>query len=87
MTTTAKALVNRLRQVRAAVLRAELAVTVAQVLFWTALITVPAGLLLLARRRIRSEPAPWSPPAATAHHSPQQPATPEDNRSNSNSQG
>ena len=87
MTAKAKALVHRLRQIRKTALRAELAVTAAQVLFWTALIAVPAGALLLARRRTRSEPAPWSPPPAPAHHAPQQPTSPEDGRAHPNSQG
>lgn len=87
MTATAKALVHRLRQIRKTALRAELAVTAAQVLFWTALIAVPAGALLLARRRTRNEPAPWSPPPASAHHSPQQSAIAEDSCDGSNSQG
>jgi hypothetical protein len=47
---TLRALVHRLRQARAVVLRAELAVTVAQILFWGALIGVLAGLALRARR-------------------------------------
>ncbi|WP_156771920.1 hypothetical protein [Mycobacterium sp. 1245805.9] len=50
MKTTSRALVHRLRQARAVVLRAELALTGAQILFWVALIGVPVGLALRARR-------------------------------------
>ena len=87
MTATAKALLHRRRQVRSTVLRAELALTAAQVLFWTALIAVPAGLVLLARRRSHSGPAPWGSPAAGAHPSPRPPAPAQATGADSNSQG
>jgi hypothetical protein len=54
--TTLKALVHRLRQARSAVLRAQLALTGAQILFWAALIAAPVALALRAReRRMRPE--------------------------------
>jgi LPXTG-motif cell wall-anchored protein len=52
-----KALAHRLRQARAVALRAELAVTGAQILFWLALIGVLAGLALRLLRRRRQTPA------------------------------
>jgi hypothetical protein len=54
--TTLKALIHRLRQARAMALRAELAVTGAQILFWAALIGVLAGLALRLRRRNQTPP-------------------------------
>ncbi len=70
MKTTLKALVHRLRQARAVALRAELAVTGAQILFWAALIGVLAGLALRLRRLGRTPPQQPSSadttPAATA---------------------
>lgn len=56
MQTTLKAVAHRLRQARAVALRAELAVTGAQILFWVALIGVLAGLALRLRRRRRIPP-------------------------------
>ncbi|ORW27264.1 hypothetical protein AWB91_02860 [Mycobacterium paraense] len=56
MKTTLKALMHRLRQARAMALRAELAVTGAQILFWAALIGVLAGLALRLRRRSQTPP-------------------------------
>lgn len=53
MKTTLRALAHRLRQARAVALRAELAVTGAQILFWVALIGVLAGLAMRLRRRRR----------------------------------
>ncbi|OBF62506.1 hypothetical protein A5787_16370 [Mycobacterium sp. 852002-50816_SCH5313054-b] len=64
MKTTLKALAHRLRQVRAVALRAELAVTGAQILFWAALIGVLAGLALRLRRRRRTPPLQPSPAQA-----------------------
>ncbi len=56
MKTTLKALVHRLRQARALAVRAELAVTGAQILFWAALIGVLAGLALRLRRLGQTPP-------------------------------
>ncbi len=70
MKTTLKALAHRLRQVRAVALRAELAVTGAQILFWLALIGVVAGLVLRLRRRrqnpLQQPTSADTTPAATA---------------------
>ncbi|OBG31802.1 hypothetical protein A5673_26275 [Mycobacterium sp. E3198] len=60
-----KALAHRLRQARAVALRAELAVTGAQILFWAALLGVLAGLVLRLRRRSQTAPPQPSPPEAT----------------------
>ncbi|OBK49702.1 hypothetical protein [Mycobacterium sp. 1081908.1] len=51
MKTSSGALAHRLRQARAVALRAQLALTGAQILFWVALIGAPVGLALRARRR------------------------------------
>jgi hypothetical protein len=48
-----RALVRRVRQAGAVVLRAQQALTGAQILFWVALIGVLAGLALRVRRRRR----------------------------------
>lgn len=70
MTATAKALVQRLRQAREAVLRAEPALTFAQILFAAALIAAPVGLLLLTRRRrARSASAARGSPAGPGYDS------------------
>ncbi|MBW0020079.1 MAG: hypothetical protein JO236_21405 [Mycobacterium sp.] len=54
---TTKALVHRARQARIALLRTELALTLAQILFWAALIGGATGLALWARHRLtRAEP-------------------------------
>jgi hypothetical protein len=53
--TTLRALVHRLRQARSAVLRAQLALTGAQMLFWVALIGTPVALALRARQRMRRD--------------------------------
>lgn len=55
--TTLKALAHRLRQARGVALRAELAVTGAQILFWAALVGVLAGLALRLRRPQQPSPA------------------------------
>jgi hypothetical protein len=47
---TTRGLVHRLRQARAVALRAQLAMTGAQVLFWVALVGVLLGLALRMRR-------------------------------------
>ncbi|HTY33812.1 hypothetical protein [Mycobacterium sp.] len=65
MKTTFNALVHRLRQARAMALRAELAVTGAQILFWMALIGVVAGLALrLWTRHRQADPEPEAPALA-----------------------
>lgn len=66
MKTTLKALAHRLRQARAVALRAELAVTAAQILFWIALIGVLAGLALRLRRRRQTPPQQPSPAESEA---------------------
>lgn len=53
-----------MRQARTVALRAELALTGAQILFWVALIGVLAGLALRLRRR-RRIPAQQATPADT----------------------
>lgn len=55
---TTKALAHRVRQLRGAVLRAEVALTVAQVLFWMTLVGVLVGLGLRAARRRTESRAP-----------------------------
>ncbi|WP_156766723.1 hypothetical protein [Mycobacterium sp. E2327] len=56
MKTLLTALVHRLRQARGVLLRAQLALTGAQILFWVTLIGAPVGLALRARqRRMRRE--------------------------------
>ncbi|SPM31435.1 hypothetical protein [Mycobacterium terramassiliense] len=64
MKTTWNALAHRMRQARTVALRAELALTGAQILFWVALIGVLAGLALRVRRR--RIPAQQATPADTA---------------------
>ena len=49
--TTTKALVHRLRQARTVLLRAQLAMTGAQILFWVVLAGVVVGLALRVWRR------------------------------------
>lgn len=48
---SAKALAHRVRQARKAVLRVEVAVVAAQVLFWVTLVAIPVALALRARQR------------------------------------
>jgi hypothetical protein len=66
MDSKAHTVVHRLRQARTAALRAELAVTAAQILFWAALIGLVAGLALRLRHRRtrRDPPTPKEAPAA-----------------------
>jgi len=67
---TTTAIAHRLRQARALALRAELAMTIAQILFWVSLIGVAVGLAAWAHRRLsRGEPQDGSEAAASASQS------------------
>ena len=66
MDSTAKAVVHRLCQARAWALRAQLAATSAQILFWAALIGVIAGLALRARHHRTRRESPTSGEAEAA---------------------
>jgi len=89
MTAKAQALVHRLRQARHVVLGAELAATFAQILFWGALIAAPVGLLVVARRRQKTDSKPAGPgaPAAPAYGSETSPLTNADGKTPSEYQG
>lgn len=63
MIAAAKSLMHRLSQAQRVVLRTELALTFAQILFWVALIAAPVGVVLaVRRRRTPSGPEAWGSP-------------------------
>jgi hypothetical protein len=65
--TTTKAVAHRVRQARTAALRAQLALTLTQLLLWVSLIGVVIAAALWAKRRIMpgEQTAPVSPPSET----------------------
>jgi hypothetical protein len=72
---TTKTLAHRLRRVRAVVLRAELALTIAQILSWISLIGVPVGLALWAHHRRTPNKLPdWGEAGVRTSNSGERPA-------------